>query len=158
MNKGMLSAVGVGVVALALTLSPASALAQGKGHARQVKPQKSAKVVKPAKHAKPVKPKTVALPLFGDHDRGVIHHYYSGLPPGLAKRQGDLPPGLQRQLQRNGVLPPGLRARIRPFPSALERQLNPLPRGYRRGILDRHVVVYRTDDYRIGDSIFDVLR
>ncbi|MCZ6763524.1 MAG: hypothetical protein O7C63_01165 [Alphaproteobacteria bacterium] len=32
---------------------------------------------------------------------------YANLPPGLAKRQS-LPPGLQRQLERNGTLPPGL--------------------------------------------------
>jgi hypothetical protein len=151
MNKRMLSAIGASVVAIALLVPPASALAQGRGHGKPAKPAKQAKVVKPAK------PKHAAMPLFGSRDRGVIHSYYSGLPPGLAKRN-ELPPGLERQLQRNGVLPPGLRARIRPFPVALERRLAPLPNGYRRGILDRHVVVYRTDDYRIGDSIFDVLR
>ena len=163
MNRRIVAAAGAFVVAL-VTLSPASALAQGRGHDKHGKPARQAKIVKPskpvkaAKPAKPAKPKQGAMPLFGSHDRGLIHSYYSGLPPGLAKRNGDLPPGLARQLQRNGVLPPGLRARLRPFPVALERQLAPLPSGYRRGILDRHVVVYRTEDYRIGDSIFDVLR
>ena len=154
MNKRMLSAVGASVVAIALLVSPASALAQGRGHGKPAKPAKQAKVIKPAK---PDKSKQRAMPLFGDHDRGIIHSYYSGLPPGLAKRS-ELPPGLERQLQRNGVLPPGLRAKLRPFPAALERRLAPLPSGYRRGMLDRHAVVYRTDDYRIGDSIFDLRR
>src|SRR5919107_2406176 len=31
----------------------------------------------------------------------------SSLPPGLAKRES-LPPGLQKQLQKNGKLPPGM--------------------------------------------------
>jgi hypothetical protein len=154
MYKRMLSIVGASVVAIAL-LSPASAQAQGRGHDK-AKPAKSAKMVKPAKPAKPAK--VVKVPVFGTHDRDVIRHYYGALPPGLAKRNGDLPPGLQKQLQRNGVLPPGLRARVIPFPADLERQLSPLPYGYHRGILDRHVLVYRGDTYRIGDSIFDVLR
>lgn len=153
MNKRMLSVAGASVVAIALLVSPASALAQGRGRGKPAKPARNAKVEKVEKAEKAEK----GLPLFGARDRGVIQSYYKGLPPGLAKRD-DLPPGLERQLQRNGVLPPGLRARLRPFPVALERRLAPLPRGYRRGILDRHVVVYRTDDYRIGDSIFDVLR
>ncbi len=31
-----------------------------------------------------------------------------GLPPGLAKRGGNLPPGLERHVERSGQLPPGL--------------------------------------------------
>ena len=49
-------------------------------------------------------------------ERRIIEEYYhkgsvrkqKGLPPGLAKRGGNLPPGLQKQLDRNGKLPPGL--------------------------------------------------
>lgn len=46
--------------------------------------------------------------------RGNANQYAWGsrnLPPGLAKRGGNLPPGLQRQLDRRGHLPPGLEKR-----------------------------------------------
>src|SRR5512139_807060 len=74
--------------------------------------------------------------VFGDRDRRIIHEYCgqpsSGLPPGLAKRNGNLPPGLEKQLRRNGRLPPGLQKKCRPFPVDLERRLPPLPRNYAR--------------------------
>ena len=37
--------------------------------------------------------------------------YGNDLPPGLAKRNGNLPPGLQKHLYRTGHLPPGLEKR-----------------------------------------------
>ncbi len=39
---------------------------------------------------------------------GVFVGSTAGLPPGLAKRGGNLPPGLQRHVDRTGQLPPGL--------------------------------------------------
>lgn len=54
------------------------------------------------------------------------------LPPGLAQ-QDALPPGLERQYQRNGTLPPGLQKRQ--LPDDLARAL---PR--RRGDYDRVIV------------------
>ena len=36
------------------------------------------------------------------------------LPPGLAKRRGNLPPGLERQQRERGHLPPGLENRTAP--------------------------------------------
>jgi hypothetical protein len=69
--------------------------------------------------------------VFGKHDPETIRTYYSqqgsGLPPGLAKRNGDLPPGLEKQLRRNGHLPPGLEKKLVPFPVELDRRLPPLP-------------------------------
>jgi hypothetical protein len=51
----------------------------------------------------------------GNKDRRQSTVYYpylqgntSNLPPGLAKRGGDLPPGLQKHLRETGQLPPGL--------------------------------------------------
>ncbi len=35
-----------------------------------------------------------------------------GLPPGLAKRNGNLPPGLEKQERHRGQLPPGLEKRF----------------------------------------------
>ena len=79
---------------------------------------------------------TQAERLFTDLQRAAIADYYRSLwaeanrsgtlPPGLAKRDS-LPPGLQKQLVRNGRLPPGLDKE--PLPSALERRLGALPKG-----------------------------
>ncbi len=88
----------------------------------------------------------------------VTRHYTANLPPGLAKRGGDLPPGLAAQLRRNGTLPPGLQKRIQPFPRTLLDQLSPLPTGYRYGIVDEHVIIYRPDNFLIGDVILHVVR
>jgi hypothetical protein len=74
--------------------------------------------------------------VFGDRDRQVIREYCSqpssNLPPGLAKRGGKLPPGLEKHLRRNGQLPPGLQKKVQPFPVELERRLPPLPTNYAR--------------------------
>jgi hypothetical protein len=79
--------------------------------------------------------------IFSERDQAVIRSYYrphgeSGLPPGLAKRNGNLPPGLQRKLQANEVLPPGLEKQAEPLPVDLEGRLPRLPRGYSRVMLD----------------------
>jgi hypothetical protein len=78
-------------------------------------------------------------PVFTESDQQLIRSYFSGgargLPPGLAKRGGRLPPGLERHLQRNGTLPPGLQKRVQPFPAELTQQLPTLPSGYSRVIL-----------------------
>jgi hypothetical protein len=74
--------------------------------------------------------------VFGERDRQIIRDYCTGpssnLPPGLAKRGGQLPPGLEKQLRRNGQLPPGLQKKVQPFPVELERRLPPLPTNYAR--------------------------
>ena len=63
------------------------------------------------------------------------------LPPGLAKRGGDLPPGLEKQLIRKGHLPPGLEKKLYPFPVELERRLPPLRPGLVRGIIGESAVI-----------------
>ena len=91
--------------------------------------------------------------LFGEHDREVIHAYCSqpnaGLPPGLAKRGGKLPPGLEKHLRRNGQLPPGLQKKVQPFPVELDRRLPPLPPNYVR--------VFLSGRGLIVDSRFNIL-
>ncbi|HEU5402737.1 MAG TPA: hypothetical protein VFU86_15355 [Terriglobales bacterium] len=100
--------------------------------------------------------------VFGARDREIIRDYYyrgnSGLPPGLAKRGGDLPPGLQKHLERNGTLPPGLQKKLSPFPVDLERRLPPLAAGYRRGIIGMSVVIIDRRTQRIMDVVHDLLR
>lgn len=94
---------------------------------------------------------------FGAHEREVISGYYagqsSGLPPGLAKRGGNLPPGLEKHLERYGTLPPGLQKRLEPLPVELERQLPPLPPGCgcQRGIIGTSVLLVRSRDGFILD-------
>ncbi len=99
---------------------------------------------------------------FSGHDRQVISTYYTnhtqGLPPGLAKRGGNLPPGLEKQLERNGTLPPGLQKKLEPCPVALERQLPPLPVDYRRAVIGAHIVVVNKNTNVIVDIFKDVVR
>ncbi len=61
------------------------------------------------------------------------------LPPGLAKRDGNLPPGLERQLEKNGRLPPGLAKRA--LPDELHHRLGPPRKGTRRYIVNEDVVL-----------------
>ena len=78
-----------------------------------------------------------------------------GLPPGLA-RKDRLPPGLEKQLQKNGTLPPGLAKRS--LPPDLERQLPPPPRGYERQVVeDATVVLINKATGRIADIIYDAI-
>ena len=78
-------------------------------------------------------------------ERRMIDEYYrrgekrksKGLPPGLAKRGGNLPPGLQKHLQKNGQLPPGLQKRLEPLPVDLDRRLPQLPDYWERVVLEK---------------------
>ena len=78
------------------------------------------------------------------------------LPPGLAKKEA-LPPGLQKQLQRNGTLPPGLQKKIQPLPPALEARLPRLPDGRRRVILAGTVILLDNKLGKILDLVSNVL-
>ena len=99
----------------------------------------------PAGKKGPAVSTTVAVDIFATRDRDLIRNHFrnnlQGLPPGLAKRDGDLPPGLEKQLRRNGHLPPGLEKRLNPFPVELERRLPPLKEGLIRGIIGGSAVI-----------------
>jgi hypothetical protein len=98
--------------------------------------------------------------VFSERDREIIHDYYSprysGLPPGLAQRGGNLPPGLEKHLRRNGRLPPGLQKKVEHFPYELERRLPPLPRNYVRVILGGRGLIVDAQ-FNILD-IFEIFR
>src|ERR671931_1665045 len=98
---------------------------------------------------------------FLPEERQLIVTYFQGspsaLPPGLAKRGGQLPPGLQKHLQRNGTLPPGLQKRLQPLPTTLEVQLPSLPDLWGRVILGPHVVRIDRRTNRILDVLENVL-
>jgi hypothetical protein len=97
-------------------------------------------------------------PIFRKRDRDIIIVYFrahrSGLPPGLAKRNGDLPPGLEKHLERNGTLPPGLQKRVQSLPPDLEVRLPRLPPIYRRGTIGPDVVILN----RKTGAIVDIMR
>src|SRR4051812_22606812 len=85
--------------------------------------------------------------VFSKDEVRIIHDWFSspanlkGLPPGLAKKE-HLPPGLQRQLVRNGKLPPGLEKKIEPLPPAVEVRLPPLPEGRRRIVISGNIILW----------------
>ena len=99
---------------------------------------------------------------FRSQDREVITTYYSkhgsGLPPGLAKRNGNLPPGLEKQLERNGTLPPGLQKKLQPCPVEISRQLPPLPPDYQRSVIGASIVVFNRKTNIVVDVMADVVR
>ncbi len=130
---------------LAGVMAAAAAFAQGKGKGKG-------------------KGRDAAAPsgrLFTDDERRRISDWArrqptSNLPPGLAKRGGSLPPGLEKQLRRNGQLPPGLDKRQwSDFPPDLVAALPPLPPEYDRGfIAGRAAIVFRNT--RIVVDIFQL--
>ena len=93
---------------------------------------------------------------FSANDRQRINECFtsgkSGLPPGLAKRDR-LPPGLERQVQRNGTLPPGLQKQVQALPGACETGLPRLPVDWRRVILGDRVLLLNP-----ANTIVDLFR
>jgi hypothetical protein len=62
---------------------------------------------------------------FSSSDTRIISNYYGN-------HLQQLPPGLQKKVQRGGTLPPGWPKKVQAFPVDLERQLPPIPVGCRR--------------------------
>ncbi len=88
---------------------------------------------------------TAAIPTaFSAADRHSIQTCFddhaSELPPGLAKRDS-LPPGLERQLEKNGTLPPGLQKKVQPMPAVCEGSLPALPSGFSRVVYGNRVML-----------------
>jgi hypothetical protein len=125
---------------LALTVGTAGLNAQGRGKSKHTGSNDT------EVGAQSYSAKTSVSVSIGSHDQRVIREWFSnpsnlkGLPPGLAKRE-TLPPGLQRQLVRNGQLPPGLQKKIQPLPPALEVVLAPLPEGRKRVFISGSVIL-----------------
>jgi len=83
---------------------------------------------------------------FSTGDAALLKEHY-------APTYRNLPPGLQKKLRRTGQLPPGWEKRFEPFPPALERELAPLPSGYRRGVLDGHAVIFNPRTHVLLDVV-----
>ena len=96
---------------------------------------------------------------FNDRDRGLIYDHYRGhgkkkkhkrVPPGLAKRGGNLPRGLAKRDR----LPPGLQGRG--LPHSLESSLSHLPNDYVRVKVGTDIVVMNRNTRVIFDIIYGV--
>jgi len=83
---------------------------------------------------------------FRDRDVYFIRDHYHQHVHGL-------PPGLERRYYRTGHLPPGWAKRMRPIPVYIERDLVPVPRGYRRGIINGHAVVYNDSGFILDVAV-----
>lgn len=98
-----------------------------------------------------------STPVFSPREVSIITGWFqtnrSNLPPGLAKRE-TLPPGLEKQLQKNGHLPPGLEKKVVALPMELERQLSPIPTGYRRVVIGGNVITMEP----VTGVIYDIIR
>jgi len=81
---------------------------------------------------------------FSTGDQRVIRDYY-------APQYRSLPPGLQKKVARGGQLPPGWKKKMQAFPADLDRRLEPLPKGYSRGVIDGHAVIYDTRSHVVFD-------
>src|SRR5215831_5359969 len=96
----------VGVVALALTAVTPGFASQGRGRGKHAQGEEQNE-----------QQSSQATVTISKTDQRIIREWFAqpsnlkGLPPGLAKKES-LPPGLQKQLVRNGQLPPGLEKKI----------------------------------------------
>jgi hypothetical protein len=82
----------------------------------------------------------------GSRDVYVIRDYYR-------PHYRPLPRGARHVYARHGHLPPGWARRIHPVPVYVERRLPVLPRGYHRGIIDGHAVVYNSSGLIIDVAV-----
>jgi hypothetical protein len=119
-----------------------SALGQGKSQGRGRGESNNPEV----KKAEVKKAEGNPVVVFGSPQTRIIREWFgnssnlNGLPPGLAKKDR-LPPGLEKQLRRNGTLPPGLEKKIHPMPRDLEVRLPRLPDGHRYILVPGSVIV-----------------
>ena len=149
MNSRIIRALFVGLLACMMAVGPA--MPQGKGNGKGKGHDK---------HQQGDDDQGYGRYGFRSQDREIVTRYYSkhgsGLPPGLAKRNGSLPPGLEKQLERNGTLPPGLQEKLEPCPIEITRQLPPLPPDYQRSVIGAHIVVFNRNTNIIVDVMKDV--
>jgi hypothetical protein len=132
----------VGVLIASFSATSISAPGQGKSQGRGRGESNTPEV----KKAEVKKSESNPVVVFGSPQTRIIREWFgttsnlNGLPPGLAKKDR-LPPGLEKQLRRNGTLPPGLEKKIHPLPRDLEVRLPRLPDGHRYILVPGSVIV-----------------
>ena len=150
MKERMMSLAAVWLIA-----SMTAGLASAQGQSKSKAPQNTQTVGDKVREVLPV-----SEPVFATREISIIQGWFrtnlNNLPPGLAKRE-TLPPGLQKQLERNGTLPPGLQKKIQPLPIELERQLSAVPTGYRRVVIAGNVILMNPTTGLIYDIIRNVI-
>lgn len=127
----------------ALSLAAAAAdRASGQGRGHNHKERKEARIERDH-HGRREHGRIRYREFLPDHRMRVVRWYRdrSNLPPGLAKRDS-LPPGLMRQLRRNGHLPPGLERHMVAFPPTLVELLPPVIPGCERAFLGHVAVIW----------------
>jgi len=96
-------------------------------------------------------------PAFSSVETTIIFGYAGEHPEFVTREARRLPPGLAKNLQRGKPLPPGWVKKITPFPVVLDRQLPPLPAGYRRVVVDRWAFVIAESTNTVMD-VFDLIK
>jgi hypothetical protein len=149
----------IAALVVGCVLVTGGALAQGRGRG-QAKPEPKATHGVPGAQKKSNGPAQVVV-VFSPEDRSAVSRYFladrGALPPGLAKRDR-LPPGLEKQIRVRGTLPPGLRSHVYPLPIEIDRQLRPLPTGYRRVVIGDDIVLMSDRTSMIYDVIRNAIR
>lgn len=149
-------------VAAALAGPAAASPPEGKGKPEHAgKPDKGDKGKDKAGKAAAADPDlgdALAAAVLGELERQVIGDYFrttppSALPPGLAK-QGKVPPGIARQIQRGQRLPDDVQ--MLPLPADLLGRL-PSYRGARPVVVGSDVVLVQEGTRLILDILKDVL-
>lgn len=77
------------------------------------------------------------------HGRYISHREVHVIREYYGPRYRHLPRGVHRHYYRRGYLPRGWHRRVEPYP-VFVRDVLVLPRGYRRGIIDGHAVIYNS--------------
>ena len=137
---------------IGLSAVPAAA---DSGHGKNAEASEQ-KQYKDEKHKKEKKHKEHGN-TFRDEDRMVVRDFYvrnpSMLPPGLAKRGGNLPPGLSR----GQVITLEIEVHLLPLPRELELKLPPPPHEVLRRIIGRDLVLIDKVNRRVLDVMKDAL-
>ncbi len=142
-----------GLLAFALTNPGTSLAGEGEQLARRIFNEVERQLILDYYHERFGRPLEQDAYGGGSSNKGKKGGKQKGMPPGLAKRDR-LPPGLEKQLKRNGHLPPGLEKKA--LPPSLARQLPPVPRGYERVVVDNDVLLIELASGLIVDILHDV--
>ena len=71
----------------------------------------------------------------------------------FAPRYREVTAGQRKKFYRSSHLPNGWTKSMEPLPASVDRQLMPIPREYRRGIIDGSLVLYEPKSGAILDSV-----
>ncbi len=79
-------------------------------------------------------------------DIHIISAYY-------APHYRELPSGQRKKFYRSAHLPKGWEKKMDPLPVDVEHELTPIPREYRRGLIDGSIVLYEPKSGAVLDAV-----